>query len=232
MKKLFAAALAVLFLLPVVTPAQEAWQRPWNKDQGASYVAFGRYPHLADGTEAPIVWRVLETVDGVVYLMSEYILDVSKLHHDAERYPGWDKADLNAWLQTDFVEKAFDEGEAAALSETAEGIVSLPSSDDLKNKAFGLGTDLTRRTIGTPWADAQGLFFYRHKKHSPYWTRTPSDRPHAHRTIKLEGNLGYLGVTNSDMGIRPVIWLQADMVEVSGGSGTLADPYVLVVRPE
>ena len=70
------------------------------------------------------------------------------------------------------------------------------------------------------------------KDTAPPKTGTPSDRPHAHRTIKLEGNLGYLGVTNSDMGIRPVIWLQADMVEVSGGSGTLADPFVLSVKTE
>lgn len=231
-RRLLPLLLALLLVLPLGSALMEAWQKPWDPAQGYTYVAFGRYPTDQDGTERPIAWRVLESKDGVLYLLSEYILDVSKLHHVANGYPGWPKADLNAWLQKEFVEKAFTPEELTALKQTEEGLVSLPSSDDVKNQAYGFGTNLSRRTIGTPWADSQGLFFYRHMGHSPYWTRTPSDRPHAHRTIKLEGNLGYLGVTNSDMGVRPVIWLLVDKVAVTGGSGMLADPFALSVKAE
>lgn len=233
MKKIFALILALALCLSLSALAQEAWQTPYNKDTGYTYVTFGNYPYEADGTSKPILWRFLETRDGISYLMSEYILHVSQLHSVAQGYPGWDKADLNAWLQKDFVEKAFTEEEAAALFEM-EGLgrVSLPSSDDVKNKDFGFDSDKSRRTIGTPYADAIGLFFYRHKGHSPYWMRTPSDRKHAHRSIKLEGNLGYLGVTNSDMGSRPVIWLNDSLVTVAGGSGSMADPFVLTIKAE
>ena len=108
--------------------------------------------------------------------------------------------------------------------------MSLPSSDDVKNKAYGFLDDKTRRTIGTPWADESGLFFYRNKGHSPYWMRTPSNQKYAQRSIKLEGNLGYLGVTAVDMGVRPVIWLTDSQIEVTGGTGTMADPFILGVK--
>ena len=88
-----------LLVLPLGSALMEAWQKPWDPAQGYTYVAFGRYPTDQDGTERPIAWRVLESKDGVLYLLSEYILDVSKLHHVANGYPGWPKADLNAWLQ-------------------------------------------------------------------------------------------------------------------------------------
>ena len=230
-KPLLALVLLLCLLLPQAF-AQSDWQKPYNKDSGYTYVHFGRYPQTKEGEEQPILWRVLESTDGVVYLLSESILDVAMLHSVAFGYPGWAEADVNLWLQKDFIQKAFTEEEQAALKETELGRASLPSSDDLKNKAYGFATNQSRRALGTPWADSQGLFFYRHKGHSPYWTRTPSDRPHAHRSIKLEGNLGYLGVTNRDMGIRPVIWLVAAQVEVRSGSGSLADPYLLGAKAQ
>lgn len=222
---------ALLMVFSAAALAQETWQRPHDKDAGYAYVAFGQYPFEKDGTVKPILWRFLETKDGVSYLMSEYIIHVSRVHHVAQGYPGWDEADLNAWLQDEFVKKAFSEAEAAALHET-EGLgrVSLPSSDDVKNKEYGFSDDKSRRTIGTPWADESGLFFYRNKGHSPYWMRTPSNQKYAQRSIKLEGNLGYLGVTAVDMGVRPVIWLTDSLLEVKGGTGTLEDPFILGVK--
>ena len=101
-----------------------------------------------------------------------------------------------------------------------------------RRKSRHCGRWPSRRTIGSPYADAKGLYFYRNMGHSPYWLRTPSERKHAHRSIKLEGNLGYLGVTNSDMGSRPVIWLATDQVEAVSGSGSLEDPFVLKVKAQ
>lgn len=229
MKRLLALITLMTLLAGAGLAADGTWFKPYD-GAAYTYVAFGRYPHEASGAEAPILWRALRQEGGTVYLMSEYLIEVSRLHSVAFGYPGWDKADLNLWLNGEFIQKAFSPAEAAALSEQPElGRVSLPSAEDIKEASFGFDSDQARRAIGTKWADSRGLFFYRHKGHSPYWTRTPSTRSHAHITIKLEGNLGYLGVTNSDMGIRPVIWLKADQVTVTGGSGSLQDPFVLGV---
>ena len=203
--------------------------RGYSKQEGYCYAAFGRYPYDKNGGVQPILWRVLQAVDGTAYLLSENILEVSRLHSVAFGYPGWEKADLNAWLQADFIEQAFTAEEARALVTDPElGRVSLPSDADLKNRDFGFDSDISRRTVGTPWANGRGLFFYRNKGHSPYWTRTPSTRDFAHRSIKLEGNIGYLGVTADDMGVRPVIWLDLGLIKVQQGSGTLTDPCAVI----
>ena len=224
--------LALITLMALVAgtalAGDAAWFRPYDKAAGYAYVAFGRYPYEAGGAEQPILWRALESRGGTVYLMSEYLIEVSRLHSVAFGYPGWDQADLNAWLNGEFIQKAFAPAEAAALQEM-EGLgrVSLPSADDIKNKDFGFDSDVSRRATGTPWADSRGLFLYRHKGHSPYWTRTPSTNDYAHRTTKLEGNIGYLGVTADDLGIRPVITLALGQLAVAGGSGPLGDPSLL-----
>lgn len=203
--------------------------RGYSKQEGYCYVAFGRYPYDEDGGVQPILWRVLQAGDGTAYLLSEYILEVSRLHSLAFGYPGWEKADLNAWLQTDFVDRAFTAEEARALITDPElGRVSLPSDEDLKNRDYGFDSDRSRRTVGTPWANGRGLFFYRNKGHSPYWTRTPSTRDFAHRSIKLEGNIGYLGVTADDMGVRPVIRLDLGLIKIRQGGGALTDPFALI----
>ncbi len=224
--------IAVLFVLLIAqTAAAEAENglRGYSREKGYCYVTFGRYPYDEEGGGQPILWRVLEARDGTAYLLSEYILEVSRLHSLAFGYPGWEKADLNAWLQADFPEQAFTAEEARALVTDPElGRASLPGDEDLKNRDFGFGSDISRRAVGTPWANGRGLFFYRNRNHSPYWTRTQSTREFAHRSIKLEGNIGYLGVTADDMGVRPVIWLDVGSVRIQQGSGTLTDPFIVV----
>lgn len=228
MKKFPFPLLLLALLLAFSAAAAPATDiRGYDAQAGYAYVNLGSYPTREDGTAAPILWRVLEVKDGVAYLLSDAILDVSRIHNKAQGYPGWAEADLNAWLQKDFIEKAFTAQEAAALVTGEHGIASLPSYDDLKNADYGFTDNMSRRALGTPWADSEGLFWYRHKHHSPYWTRTISDRTFAHRSIKLEGNLGYLGVTAHDMGVRPVIWLSLDKVDAVSGNGSLESPFVL-----
>lgn len=232
MRRIITFALALALLLSI-SPALAALElQGYNKDAGYTYVAFGQYPQDKEGNPAPIIWRVLSVEGNEAYLLSDAILEVSRIHNIAQGYPGWEQADLNAWLQKEFVEKAFlEEGGDKALVEKDYGRVSLPSYDDLKNKDFGFTDNMARRALGTVYADEEGLFYYRHKGHSPYWTRTPSDKKFAHRSIKLEGNLGYLGVTALDMGVRPVITVNLEMLESAGGTGSISDPLMLKVLP-
>ncbi len=228
-RNLIIAVFSILVLTWAAAAEAGNGLRGYSKQEGYCYVAFGRYPYDEDGGVQPILWRVLQAGDGTAYLLSEYILEVSRLHSLAFGYPGWEKADLNAWLQTDFVDRAFTAEEARALITDPElGRASLPSDEDLKNRDYGFDSDRSRRTVGTPWANGRGLFFYRNKGHSPYWTRTPSTRDFAHRSIKLEGNIGYLGVTADDMGVRPVIRLDTGAVRIQQGGGALTDPFALI----
>lgn len=225
-KRLFILALA-LCLLALGATAQ-APLRGYDKAQGYQYVSFGSYPQGAQGELAPILWRVLQVEGGIAYLMSEYILDVQRVSGDQWNYKGWESSELFAWLNKDFIDKAFSEEEQQALHEDeALGRASLPSAPDLQNKDIGFGTDVSRRIQGTPWALSQrGLYQYSSRNYSPIWMRTPSQQKHAHRSTKSGGAMGFIGVESDDLGVCPVIWLEMDKVSAQG-SGSLEAPLVL-----
>lgn len=67
--------------------------------------------------------------------------------------------------------------------------------------------------------------------HSPYWTRnqSSSDARHA-QCVKASGKVGHLEVGRDNMGVRPGIYLDLEKVEIDGGSGTMEDPYTLVLK--
>lgn len=203
--------------------------RGYTVEQGHQYLSFGRYPQGEQGETAPIVWKVLQVQGGLAYLMSAKILDVQRVSGDQWNYRGWEHSELYAWLNEDFLQAAFRKVEQAALHvDEALGRVSLPSAEDLQNKALGFGTDTSRRIAGTPYALTQrGLYSYTGRGYSPIWTRTPSQHTHAQRATKINGKLGFIGVESDDLGVCPVIWLKLDSVTITEGTGSQAAPFVL-----
>ena len=128
-----------------------------------------------------------------------------------------------------FLEQAFTPVEAAYLvTDEALGSVFLPSAEDLKNAAYGFGSNELRQAYGTPYAIEQcGLFQYMNGS-SPYWTRTQSiSYDYAARCTKEEGNLGYIRCVVMNEGCRPAVRLRLDHLQILGGSGTMDDPYTL-----
>lgn len=104
----------------------------------------------------------------------------------------------------------------------------------MKNKAYGFTSNESRKAWGTPYALANGLFKYGSQRggHSPYWTRSQSssDARHA-RCIKSKGELGRINVITLDEGMRPACYLSLSASEISGGTGTLNDPYTFALIP-
>lgn len=228
--------LLTLCLLPSLVFAQSPLQG-YSKQDGYQYVTFGEYPQAADGKKEPILWRVLQVEEGIAYLLSEYVLDVHKLHDDRKEYPSWPQSDTYRWLHKDFLESAFTPEEVSALFETPdEGVVSLPSAADFKNKDMGFTDNKSRWSYGTPWAMKQGeagLYVYRKYGTSPIWLRTPSAKQkHAQCATKLEGGVGYSPVHWKDIGIRPVIWVSLNQVTTAAGEGTMQSPLKLSPLPK
>ena len=63
---------------------------------------------------------------------------------------------------------------------------------------------------------------------SPYWTRTQSaDFPYGTRCTKEHGNLGYIRCVVMNEGIRPALRLDIGALELSGGDGTMENPYLV-----
>lgn len=222
------ALVLVLCVLGSMALAQEELHG-YTVEQGHQYLLFGSYPQGEQGEAAPIVWKVLQVQDGLTYLMSEKILDVRRVSGDQWKYKGWESSELYAWLNEDFLQAAFSPEEQVALHEDETlGFVSLPSVDDLQNKALGFGTDVSRRIYGTDYALAQrGLYSYSSRGYSPVWTRTPSRKTHAQRATKINGKIGFIGVESDDLGVCPIIWLKLDSVSIADGEGSQAAPYIL-----
>lgn len=229
---LWKAALLALTAAALLIPAPaRAEIAGWRQGIGYQYLLFGRYPQGARGEEAPILWRVLENRDGILYVMSDRILDVRRIDGDQWNYPGWQESELYAWMNSDMLERAFSAQEREALHRDAElGWLSLPSADDIRNPAFGFPDNKSRFLEGTDYALAQGLYRYSGRRYSPIWTRTPSQKKHAHRSTKSGGAVGFIGVESDDIGLIPVAWITEDRVEISSGTGGLESPYVLTVK--
>ena len=77
-KKLLAFLAALLLLAPCAALADTPL-RGYVKGEGYQYVTLGSYPYGADGTPAPVLWRILEVKDGQALLLTEYVVDVSQV---------------------------------------------------------------------------------------------------------------------------------------------------------
>ena len=220
---------ALILLATLTATASDVTFRGYSTDEGYQYFTYGSYPQAEDGTPLPILWRVLQHENSVLYAVSDAILDVGRIDDDQWNFKGWAKSELFNRLNTEMLNTAFTAEEQAALQEDAEmGLLSLPSAEDIKNPDFGFGTAKSRQLVGTPYAMAQGLFHYSSRPYSPIWTRTQSTKPYAHRSTKVDGSVGFIGVEADDLGILPVVWIHLDRIVIQSGSGSREEPFVFV----
>jgi len=237
MRKSILYVLLAALLLTSITPAFAAEAtdiQGYNKKTKYQYVTFGTFPVEADGTEGPLLWRVLEVKNNEAYLLTEYIVDVHYVHLDTVAYydTKWEDSDLFAYLQNDFMNRAFSAGEQAVILQRTEdgGLVTLPHIDDMRNAKFGFDSNNSRLCTGTEYAKEIGLYIYT-KKHSPWISRNKSEsRPQQQRRVMSEGKLGTVPCGNVDLGIRPCVYVDLTKLTISGGSGTKDNPWVLTAE--
>ena len=242
-------ALALLLALLTLLPAAlgEGELRGYDKKNGYVYLTMGAYPQTAEGEALPILWRVLRVKDGQAYILSEYVLDVRRMHGDYQEYankpnntkkPGFNgdfsQTELGLYLNGEFMAH-FTEAELAQLAPDEKlGSFFLVTDADLKDKNLGFGTNQSRKAWGTDYAIESGLFVYGSKygKHSPYWTcvQSTSDARHA-RCTKDEGEIGRINVITENLGMRPACYLDMTKVDIVSGTGTMDDPFVLNAAP-
>lgn len=220
---------AVVSFLCLGASAAQAQLTGYSATSGYQYLELGSFPQTLEAGQEPIVWRVLAVEDGTAYLLSEYVLQNARLHNDDVAYElaGGEFAttELYAYLNGAFL-MHFTAGELSLLQAAdGGGLFTLLSPEDLKNKAYGFTGDRERQGYPTPYALQNGLFQYRNGS-SPYWTRSQS-ASHAYAAIctKESGNLGYIRVVVQNEGCRPACYLRLDSAVITGGSGTLQDPF-------
>ena len=86
--------------------------------QPGQYVTFGRYPQTAAGNDqTPIEWLVLEVQGNKALLLSRYGLD-AKPYNTKQTDVTWERCTLRAWLNQEFLNKAFNSTEQNAILTT------------------------------------------------------------------------------------------------------------------
>lgn len=239
--RLTALLLALTMLLSLTAAATADGElRGYDKSAGYVYLTMGEYPQTAEGDIQPILWRVLSVDEEKAFLCSEYILLAHRIHPDDKEWIAFD-ADLKQteiwdYMNNDFLPNCFTADEQALILSTEElGSMFLLSREELNDKSLGFGTNKARKAWGTEYALANGLFKYssKHGKHSPYWTRTQSTTaPYGANCTKAEGNLGYIRVVVADEGCRPACYLDMTQLTVTGGAGTMEDPFTIGKKVE
>ncbi|MBQ4639503.1 MAG: phosphodiester glycosidase family protein [Clostridia bacterium] len=226
--------LVLLFALMLVCScAMAEGIHGYDKKQGGySYVQFGTFPSDAAGNEAPILWRVLSVENDEAFLLAEYIIDVHYVHLDTKAYYDmkWEESDLYAYLQTDFMNRAFTDAEQQVLLQRTEdgALVTLPQIDDIRNKTYGFADNKSRECKGTDYAKSIGLYLYG-DKNSPWVSRNKSkDRPMQQRRVMDEGKLGTVPCGNVDLGIRPCVYVDLSQLVIVSGDGTKDHPFLLL----
>ncbi len=144
----------------------------------------------------PIKWRVLSvSEDGRdAFVIADKVIDVAAYYHDNGVEITWEKSDIRAWLNEEFLTMAFTAEEQAAVKMTdvttadnqwsgepggndTKDKIYLPSIEEVLNTAYGFSSDAaegdTRKITvtdftgkgGTPYKPADGFM--------SYWLRSP-----------------------------------------------------------
>ncbi len=175
--------------IPVENPCDSSEYTEMDEWQG-DYVYFGRYEQdndYANGTE-PILWRVLEVNEDSVLLLSDVCLE-QRYYNDTYQEVTWEDSTLRKWLNSVFLDKAFNGAERDALQKctvktiverengTQEEILTedyayLLSIEEITNTAYGFYTNpevgaISRRAYATEYAIVNNG--YRHEDSGTCW---------------------------------------------------------------
>ena len=190
-------------------------------------ITFGTYrQHMEGGSfsneKTAIEWIVLAEENGRKLLLSRYVLDCQPYHTAAEDVT-WENSSLRKWLNEDFLNTSFSPEEQAAIQ--AVSVSADPNSNyesdpgsDTTDQVFLLSmeeaekylvTDDDRKCEPTDYAEYMGVFPDAYFKGCYWWLRTPGSKNDRAVDIDCTGAVdsnGY-GVSNSDNGVRPAIWI-------------------------
>ncbi len=220
--------LLVLLFLPLSVPA-ESGLRGYSGTQGHAWAVFGSWPAGEDGSEAPILWRVLTSDGAQDSLLSEAVLDVQPVHQGGP-YGDFGESTLAVWLGEEFLPHAFSDAERSAIA-PGEGrmAVTLPSAALLRDESLGFLRDADRTAAGTDYAIGKGLLAYG-KGDASYWISDKAQSIKGAQRRVLEGGiLGYTRADAENIGVRPLIRLNLDRLTGISGSGGREDPFALTL---
>lgn len=192
-------------------------------------VTFGHYEQDNDESNGkePIEWIVLDVQDGKALLLTRYAIDAHNYHSGQREtsFPTWEKSEIRAWLNSEFLAAAFDDEEAASIATVT---LSNPSykkynwgGPDTEDRVFLLSRDEveqyfptyeSRMVIPTAYAHARGAwesstYDIDGVKTTWWWLRTPGYYRSCAASVRTRGTITSNRVYDESGALRPAIWL-------------------------
>ena len=159
------------------------------------WVVFGQYPTQETGAPAPLAWRLLALDGSVATLLCDSVIDA-----------------LPATALPALMLSASEQEAVVSLSLPLLSDLTPLSDDDL-------------RCAATPYALAQGA---RHHADGSawWWLGNPLDAGR-NAIVWYNGSILDTGVaaTETCVGVRPLLRVDLDVLTLSGGNGTVENPY-------
>lgn len=182
----------------------------------------------------PIKWRVLHYENSEAFLLADAILDSQPYHSENEEID-WEKSSIRAWLNNEFINKAFSNEENKAIN-TVELInkdnskygtqggkntsdklflLSLSEVDETEeSKEYGFWDKKTRKCKNDNFSEE--TYFW--------WLRSPGNSSHDAAGVYYYGwvfGYGY-DVQEPASGIRPALYLNLSSSDLFSYAGTIS----------
>lgn len=191
-----------------------------SKCNAGDYVVFGNYPQKSGNNPEPIEWLVLEKNGNNALLLSRCALDCRQFNSSFTD-TSWLDCSLRKWLNSDFLNRAFDASEqqhiiqskvftgdnpdfgTSGCGETRDKVFCL--SIEEMNKYFT--TDVARLCTPTDYAISCNAYLYSNPEFCWFWLRSSGSDARSAACVVNNGSVdsdGY-NVCTDDIAVRPAV---------------------------
>ena len=214
----------LVFYADVSMLINQVHDRPDENVIAGDYFFFGSDPQSTDSPE-PVKWLVLDVHDGKALAISEMLLDC-RLYNDEYKDTVWSDCSLRKWLNGDFYNTAFSDGEKSVIQTVRNTnpdnkITCAAGGPDTEDKVFCLaldeakdwGKNIELSAAVTEYAKSRGAYVSDNydldgKEAGYWWLRSPGLNNTAAACVYPNGvcsNSGQYFVSPYDICVRPVI---------------------------
>lgn len=209
----------------VAPESAESSEEPISYEIGKTFY-FGSYEQDNDTSNGkePIEWIVLDKKDDTVFVVSKFILDCQP-YHTEEIDMTWEQCSLRTWLNSTFLNAAFDAKEQSRICDTevvAEdslaGFYPAEGGNNTIDKMFLLSrtelkqyfeTNAKRISKVTEYVSAKDELREERNGGSCWWSRTPGGQQNRASHVAELGSFQPHGlVVTGDSGVRPAMWIK------------------------
>ena len=179
-----------------------------NANKGDT-VVFGHFSKAKIYNE----WIVLDKQGEKLFLISRVGIGTSKKYHNQYEAVTWEKCSLRAWLNGEYITKAFSSEEQTLIISTKNKNPNNPTygtagGKDTVDKVFLLSIDEVKKYFPTG-SSRQLKTSTGQNLSSWWWLRSPGNDSNYAAYVYDDGSVNYFGnyVSNNNSAVRPALWI-------------------------